>query len=86
MIKKGNYMNTGTYQSLLDWLHGRHYDLNRDEENLVLLRNGKKLAVVTPPDTYKVAAVEMNFNEWVEFNKCLRNIRHYLIAQGKESE
>lgn len=79
-------MNTDTYQSLVAWLNGRHYGLTRDGESLVLLRDGKKLAVVTPPDNYKVAAVEMSFNEWVEFNKCLRNIRHYLVAQGKTSE
>lgn len=76
-------MNTGTYQSLLAWLHGRHYDLAKDGNKLILTRAGVKMAVVTPPDRYQVCAVEMNFNEWVEFNKCLRNIRHYLVAQGK---
>lgn len=22
----------------------------------------------------------LNFNDWVEFNKCIRNIRHYLAS------
>lgn len=79
-------MNTETYQALIDWLHGRHYDLQRAGEKLILIRAGKQVAVVTPPDTYQVTTDAMNFNDWVEFNKCIRNIRHYLVAQGKISE
>lgn len=76
-------MNTETFQSLRDWLHGRHYEIEEDHGRLILSRDGKTMAVVTPPDRYQVSAVEMTFNEWVEFNKCLRNIRHYLVAKGK---
>jgi PHD/YefM family antitoxin component YafN of YafNO toxin-antitoxin module len=74
-------MNTDSYQALQAWLRGRHYDIKRVDQQLVLLRDGRQVAVVTPPDHYQVAAVEMSFNEWVEFNKCIRNIRHYLAAE-----
>lgn len=77
-------MNTDTFQSLQDWLHGRHYKVREDNNQLILTRGGKTMAVVTPPDRYQVSAVEMTFNEWVEFNKCLRNIRHYLAAQNNK--
>lgn len=76
-------MNTDTFQALQDWLHGRHYDIECRGQQLVLRRGTKEVARVTPPDRYQVAAVDMTFDEWVEFNKCLRNIRHYLVAQGK---
>lgn len=76
-------MNTDTFQSLQDWLHGRHYEIRKDNDQLILTRDGKTMVVVTPPDRYQVSAVEMTFNEWVEFNKCLRNIRHYLSARGE---
>lgn len=76
-------MNPDTLQSLQDWLRGRHYDVELDGQKLVLKRGTKEMAKVTPPDRYQVSAVDMTFDEWVEFNKCLRNIRHYLVAQGQ---
>lgn len=76
-------MNTDNFQSLQEWLHGRHYDLTRDGDRLVLAYGGKIRAVVTPPDRYQVKAVDLTFDEWVEFNKCLRNIRHYLLSAGQ---
>lgn len=78
-------MNTDTFQSLQDWLHGRHYNISRDGNQLTLTRGGKTMAVVTPPDRYQVSAVDMNFDEWVEFNKCIRNIRHYLTTQDSKN-
>lgn len=74
-------MNTDTYQALIDWLSGRHYQLSRENSHLILRRHGQQLAVITPPDRYQIENIEMNFNEWVGFNKCIRNIRHYIQAQ-----
>lgn len=76
-------MNTETLQALTDWLHGRHYDLEVTADRLILKRGGHQLAVIIPPDTYQVSSLKMNFAKWVEFNKCLRNIRHYLMASGQ---
>ena len=76
-------METNTYQELVAWLHGRHYGLIVDGHQLHLTRQGKVRAIVTPPDRYQVQDVDLTFNEWVEFNKCLRNIRHYLLASGQ---
>lgn len=76
-------METNTYQELVAWLHGRHYDLTVNGKQLQLSRQGQVMAIVTPPDRYQVQNVDLTFNEWVEFNKCLRNIRHYLLASGE---
>lgn len=76
-------MKTNTYDELISWLHGRDYDLTTAGTQLRLSRSGKVMAVVTPPDRYQVQDVDLTFNEWVEFNKCLRNIRHYLLANGR---
>ncbi|MRN06531.1 hypothetical protein EAI26_03850 [Lactobacillus sp. 0.1XD8-4] len=76
-------MNTDSFQKLTDWLKGRHYTLKQDGPNFVLSQQGHELAIITPPDKYQVKNIEMTFDEWVEFNKCIRNIRHYLIAQKK---
>lgn len=76
-------METNTYQALVDWLHGRHYDLTVTDHQLRLARHGQLMATVTPPDRYQVQNVDLDFNGWVEFNKCLRNIRHYLLSSGQ---
>lgn len=76
-------MDITSFQELRDWLAGRHYTLEKLKSHLILKYQGQELAIITPPDKYQVKDVEMTFNEWVEFNKCIRNIRHYLIAQEK---
>lgn len=76
-------MEPNTYKELLNWLHGRHYELQATDGRLQLLRQGQVIAVVTPPDRYQVQNLDLSFNDWVEFNKCLRNVRHYLVATGQ---
>lgn len=75
-------MNPETMKALQDWLRGRDYTLEQAGASLILRYRGQERAVITPPDRYQVKNVDMNFNEWVEFNKCIRNIRHYLNAQS----
>lgn len=77
-------MNPETMEELQNWLHGRNYTLDQDDNQLILKYQGQERAVITPPDRYQVKNIDMNFNEWVEFNKCIRNIRHYLNAQQAE--
>lgn len=74
-------MNTNTYQALINWLHSRHYELRSKGNQLILVYSGKRVAIITPPDRYQVSAIDMTFDEWVEFNKCIRNIRHYLQSR-----
>lgn len=71
-------MNTSTLEALQNWLQGRNYTLDRDGAKMVLEFQGQVRAVITPPDRYQVSNLDLSFNEWVEFNKCIRNIRHYL--------
>lgn len=73
-------MNTDSYQALQSWLAGRNYQLVEVENQYILKQNNQQLATITPPDRYQVKNVDMTFNEWVEFNKCIRNIRHYLMT------
>lgn len=71
-------MNTETLEALQNWLRGRNYTLDQEDSKLVLKYQGQERAIITPPDRYHVKDIELSFNEWVEFNKCIRNIRHYL--------
>ncbi|EGS37298.1 hypothetical protein HMPREF9102_1514 [Limosilactobacillus oris F0423] len=74
-------MNPETYQELTAWLAGRRYKLQQDVDTYRLIKQDQTLAIITPPDRYQVMNVDMTFAEWVEFNKCLRNIRHYLLTR-----
>lgn len=76
-------MNPETYQALEAWLAGRKYRLSQDGSSYRLLRQGQTVAIITPPDRYRVMNVDMTFAEWVEFNKCIRNVRHYLLTRGE---
>ncbi|MFC2684643.1 MAG: hypothetical protein ACFN06_03865 [Limosilactobacillus oris] len=74
-------MNPETYQELTAWLAGRKFQLSQEGDGYHLLHRGQTLAIITPPDRYQVMNVDMTFAEWVEFNKCIRNIRHYLLTR-----
>lgn len=73
-------MNTTTLKALQNWLHGRGYTLEQVAAQLILKYHGQERAVITPPDRYQVKELDLNFNDWVELNKCIRNIRHYLAS------
>lgn len=77
-------MNPETYQDLTAWLTGRKYQLSPAGNSYRLVHQGQTLAIITPPDRYQVMNVDMTFTEWVEFNKCIRNIRHYLLTRERE--
>ena len=78
-------MNPETYQALTAWLTGRKYQLLSDGDSYRLVRQGQTLAILTPPNRYQVINVDMTFAEWVEFNKCIRNIRHYLLTREEKN-
>lgn len=77
-------MNPETYQALSKWLAGRKYQLLQTGAAYQLVRHGQTLAVITPPDRYRVMNVDMTFAEWVEFNKCICNVRHCLLTRQEK--
>ena len=75
--KCNEYSNLKIAPELASWTW--LYIRTRDSQ-LILKYHGKERAVITPPDRYQVKDLDLDFNDWVEFNKCIRNIRHYLAS------